>query len=379
MSNRAYSITKGDTRGGIPLSIVRRNWSEAPKELVVDDSCRGDDTVTPQTAPVVSAPFTKNSAGIEEEFVAKGQHWASFEHEQPPYSNLPISNTLPLTHQPLDSQLIARPFVHVCTDDMQPDAGHVRLTMPQLLVGSKLGLVVKHLVVVAITNARALQLGFQPGDRVLAVNDNPVGSTSEFFEEVSRAMADNQISSKPVVFDIWRNRASFASSLSAAKKESIALTDVQANQHVVAPQIPSHSVPTAALPPHTVVVGDIGHAHHGNRASCSEGFHPSNSAATLVDTNSHLLPQPSTHNVARHGGRNLSRRKHVCPFRDLCGDEQPHVHDSAESAPGHLTTTLPASSFHQNQAPASRRRHLCGSSTTTKENLPGRRRAACGC
>lgn len=77
--------------------------------------------------------------------------------------------------------------------------------MPQL-AGGKLGLVVKSLVVAAVADTKALELGFLPGDRILAVNDNPVGSTPEFYREVSRAMADNQARGAPVVFDLWRKK-----------------------------------------------------------------------------------------------------------------------------------------------------------------------------
>mmetsp|Transcript_54328 Transcript_54328/g.150650 ORF Transcript_54328/g.150650 Transcript_54328/m.150650 type:complete len:210 (-) Transcript_54328:101-730(-) len=80
--------------------------------------------------------------------------------------------------------------------------GHVRIVMPPL-AGGKLGLVVRHLMVAAITDAKASRLGFFPGDRILAVNDAPVASSTDFFQEVSRAMVENQAGA-PVIFDVWR-------------------------------------------------------------------------------------------------------------------------------------------------------------------------------
>jgi len=89
--------------------------------------------------------------------------------------------------------------------------GHLRIAMPQHLAGGKLGLVVKNLVVAAVADTKALHLGFLPGDRILAVNDKPVGNTQEFYTEVSRAMAESQSSGEPVVFDLWRKKDGAAS------------------------------------------------------------------------------------------------------------------------------------------------------------------------
>lgn len=96
----------------------------------------------------------------------------------------------------------------------QHTSGHLRIVMPPL-GGGKLGLVVKSLVVSAVADTKALELGFLPGDRILAVNDRPVGSTQEFYCEVSKAMEDSRASGEPVVFDLWRKKEGDASTGSA--------------------------------------------------------------------------------------------------------------------------------------------------------------------
>merc|ERR1719221_804405 len=110
--------------------------------------------------------------------------------------------------------------------------------------GGKLGLQVKSLVVAAVSDTKALDLGFLPGDRILAVNDNPVGSTPEFYREVSRAMAENQASGAPVAFDVWRKKDSGGSASTGSPNATTSMSGSFSFSPIASPG-PENSPPQA--------------------------------------------------------------------------------------------------------------------------------------
>lgn len=81
---------------------------------------------------------------------------------------------------------------------------YLRITVPRPLDGTKLGLAVKDLRIASITDARALQLGWAVGDRILAVNNQPITSTLEFSRELAKAMDTWKMYGHPLVFEIVR-------------------------------------------------------------------------------------------------------------------------------------------------------------------------------
>jgi len=81
---------------------------------------------------------------------------------------------------------------------------YLRISVPQPLDGGKLGLAVKDLCVASVTDPRALQFGWAVGDRILAVNDQPISTTHEFTQELSKAMSAFMAIGRPLVFEVVR-------------------------------------------------------------------------------------------------------------------------------------------------------------------------------
>merc|ERR1712113_578524 len=82
--------------------------------------------------------------------------------------------------------------------------GHLKVDVPHLLDGNKLGVSVKDLAIESIADPRALQFGWAVGDRVMQVNAFPVCRMDEFANELAKAVSSYQANGKALVFDIWR-------------------------------------------------------------------------------------------------------------------------------------------------------------------------------
>mmetsp|Transcript_20693 Transcript_20693/g.54743 ORF Transcript_20693/g.54743 Transcript_20693/m.54743 type:complete len:385 (-) Transcript_20693:208-1362(-) len=366
---------------GSPLSGMRRNWTEASfGEFAVESSssqlpqmrergAEGADGVPQQLLSGMSSPTLVTIDGSTPRLVSARGRQAVQDDSHPPSSVLS-------THMVTEEHLPGQPVVSLQSDVQHlQQAYHVRIIMPQPLHGGKLGLVVKHLVVVAITNPKASQLGFHAGDRIAAVNNKPVGSTAEFFQQTSLAMIENVAIGCPVVFDIWRNSDASAGSPSMVHEASM--------QHVV---------PL------------LKHQQHPNT---TDGYplslSPSVSFPVLDDMassggtmRSHHVPTGSVTHVPTDAGNRsgLSRRKTICPLSSRSpfgGDVAGYSLTQHDRPPASMPQQgpEPTSSPHmpEGAAPPSvvsgtRRRQLCcgaNSSPIGKQGASLSRRRGCVC
>lgn len=231
--------------------------------------------------------------------------------------------------------------------------GHVRLMMPHLPEGGKLGLVVRHLAVAAITDDKASQLGFHVGDRILAVNDAAVSTSPEFYQEVSKAMHENQAMGVPVVFDIWRR---LGPSIGGE-------TELVGPMHQEGAQVSStagpgfHGYPGHGWPGHAWP--DAGDFYSGSGSPASPrsdtagfgGFHSGSTSASP----SHFMPGAQAAKTAAATGA-PSRRRHLGGVCSGAPDAP------AAPSPAHGASAIPVA-----KSPA-----------PTVAGSGGRRRRACG-
>mmetsp|Transcript_72935 Transcript_72935/g.170887 ORF Transcript_72935/g.170887 Transcript_72935/m.170887 type:complete len:267 (+) Transcript_72935:40-840(+) len=89
----------------------------------------------------------------------------------------------------------------------QGPGAHARISVPNLLEGGRLGLIIQNCWVSSISNPAAAQWGWQVGDHILAVNGHAVSTMQQLSEEIRRAVTSHQALSHPVVFDVWRPAA----------------------------------------------------------------------------------------------------------------------------------------------------------------------------
>lgn len=82
----------------------------------------------------------------------------------------------------------------------------VRISVVAPLPGERmLGIVVKGLTVLSVDDPRATSMGWQPADRVLAVNGKQVTSDPDFAEAIATALRGHRATGHPLVFDVLRS------------------------------------------------------------------------------------------------------------------------------------------------------------------------------
>jgi hypothetical protein len=85
-----------------------------------------------------------------------------------------------------------------------PRAGFLKVVMRDPLQGGRLGLALKGTTVLDVTDPRSRHLGWERGDRIMAVNASPVSGLQDFHAELQGALSEHWSNGRPLVFDVWR-------------------------------------------------------------------------------------------------------------------------------------------------------------------------------
>lgn len=86
-----------------------------------------------------------------------------------------------------------------------PVSGYLRLVVTHLVAGGHLGLRMRGCVVSEIVNPEAREFGWFVGDQVMKVNGYTVQTEPEFAQEVAKALDGYRMTSRPLVFDVFRS------------------------------------------------------------------------------------------------------------------------------------------------------------------------------
>jgi len=124
--------------------------------------------------------------------------------------------------------------------------GHRQVEMLNLMADGSLGFIVKDMAIAEITDPQASACGWAFGDRILCVNGVPISTMQELSRELDKAVQGFRLSSRPLIFDIWRHSVA---TLAALQPASI-LTGT--NRHTVE-VAPAQTPPMAARAASVVV------------------------------------------------------------------------------------------------------------------------------
>mmetsp|Transcript_20010 Transcript_20010/g.42749 ORF Transcript_20010/g.42749 Transcript_20010/m.42749 type:complete len:391 (+) Transcript_20010:126-1298(+) len=364
---------------------VRRNWPEDPEG---------------------AAANSPSAAGARD--VGEAAMGASFhEHMPEPYpeqyqQHWPLESQ-PLQHGPgaFDHQLLRNQSFDQSLHGSSPVMRDPMATMQHELVrielshgvshgsNGKLGLVVTKLVVTAVTDAKAAQIGFLPGDKIIAVNGRSVESTAEFQRETCKALQEREVCGLSVVFEVLRKRDSDGGSQAAGLHPAASHWYDQSHPNVPQTLAPFVTSPGASFAspgwsdplnghsfggsPHQELYDQYHHehqhqhqspAHPSRKKACcgANGQHPGSTASPM----SAASPQSAKHDVG--GSPSLMQSAMMMGHHQQSGSSPDnhhlhhHQHHHAGTTPTHANTghhLLPLSSMGQARGGPSRKKS-CG-------------------
>mmetsp|Transcript_22819 Transcript_22819/g.52187 ORF Transcript_22819/g.52187 Transcript_22819/m.52187 type:complete len:492 (+) Transcript_22819:76-1551(+) len=81
----------------------------------------------------------------------------------------------------------------------------IRIQVPHLMPDGSLGIQVHGTTVTKIIHRHAKECGWLTGDQILRINGRVVANGTEFHEHADNAMEVHRITSRPIMFDVWRH------------------------------------------------------------------------------------------------------------------------------------------------------------------------------
>eukprot|EP00403_Amphidinium_massartii_P016286 CAMPEP_0178413396 /NCGR_PEP_ID=MMETSP0689_2-20121128/22506_1 /TAXON_ID=160604 /ORGANISM="Amphidinium massartii, Strain CS-259" /LENGTH=526 /DNA_ID=CAMNT_0020034667 /DNA_START=29 /DNA_END=1605 /DNA_ORIENTATION=+ len=81
----------------------------------------------------------------------------------------------------------------------------IRIQVPYLMPDGSLGIEVHSTTVTRVLDRRAKESGWLTGDQILRINGRVVSNGTEYKEHADNAMEVHRITSRPILFDVWRH------------------------------------------------------------------------------------------------------------------------------------------------------------------------------